>query len=311
MNSTQLGSNPPQPTGPNEAEKAHPLSNRGVQNTKPAQNGPHLHEEGGLFLDYLRGTVDPLTFDGKTDPETGEVTIHCQPNQKELARIFGELTPMGYSSQAGYDQSATLACGGSIHWHTTQPEQRIMINLGSEALAQLGIHPLTLFEKLTAMGFKATRMDWAKDDTEGLIDLGVVSEKIRKGELVTRFKKWNRIDGGVIGDDTITGETLYIGNRKSESFLRVYDKQQSTPKRASSRTAPATTSGLNLKSRNARRKSYCCKFWKLTKTAVTWRGWCWGLFMAWLTSKSQSQKPTNRAGKPAHGGQSFWGLGQR
>ena len=201
-------------------EKAHPPPNRGVLRTQNPQNDYNY----GLFLDYLRGTISPLTFQKIADYETGEVVTFAEPNEVEIETIFGTMTPLEYSTATGYNQSATLPCGGKVHWHTTKPEQRVLINLGGEALAQLGIHPLTLLEKLDPMGFKATRMDWAKDDTEGLLDLGVIQDKIRKGEMVSRFAKWNRIEGGVIGDDVVTGETIYIGNRKSESFIRVYDK---------------------------------------------------------------------------------------
>lgn len=219
--------NPPAQNGRNlprnGEQKAHPPPKRGVLRTSPSVSQAPAGENG-LFLDYLRGTLPPLTFQKVADWETGEVVVFAEPNQVEIESIFGPMVPLGFSVAKGYDQSAQLACGGTVHWHTTQPEQRVMINLGGDALANLGVHPLTLLEKLSRLNFQVTRMDWAKDDTEGLLNLGVIKSKLLRGEVVTRFRKWGCNESGVIGEDETGGQTIYIGNRQSESFLRCYDK---------------------------------------------------------------------------------------
>lgn len=209
--------------GHNLPKTAHPPPKRGVLPTQPTKSGPKIGHDG-LFLDYLRGTLPPVIFQKVTNYDTGEVVEFAEPNQVEIESIFGPMAPLGYSSAKGYDQSALLACGGTVHWHTTEPGQKVLINLGGDALANLGMDPLTLLEKLEKLKFQVTRMDWAKDDTEGLLDLGVIKDKLLKGEVVTRFSKWGCNESGVIGGDEVGGQTIYIGNRQSESFLRCYDK---------------------------------------------------------------------------------------
>lgn len=203
-------------------------------------------------MDYLRGTVPPVLHHTIEDWETGEVVTFAEPPQVEIEHLLGEMTHQNHSIAKGYDHSATLPCGGTVHWHSTMPEQRVLINLGGEALANLGMHPLTLMQKLNALKFQVTRMDWAKDDTEGLLDLAVIWQKIIRGEVATRFRKWGRNDSGVIGENRVDGETIYIGNRKSESFIRCYDKAaQQAEKKNCERVPHWVRVELEIKKRKA------------------------------------------------------------
>ncbi len=227
---------PPKPL-PRPGNVAPPPPNRGAQPTPMAQKPPIAkkpklsNQESGLFLDYLRGTIPAYSFFQVTDDETGEAITKAEPNYAAIESIFGPMTPLGYSTAAGYDQTAALACGGSVSWHTTKPEQRVLINLGGSALAMLGLHPIDLMKKLTAQNFQVTRFDWAKDDTTGLLDLELIRLKLQRQEVVTRFRKFDESNNRIIGEAAPEGETVYIGQRVSESFIRCYDKAAETAKR--------------------------------------------------------------------------------
>ena len=213
MTTAQFGSNPPQPTGHNEAEKARPPAKRGA--LKPET----------VFLDYLRGTVPPLVFPKIGDELTGEVIEYSQPNFDLLESLFGKLTPLQGNSAKGYTHSAVMACGGSVHWHETKPEQRILINLGGQALADLGQGPMELLKSLAAMDFQATRLDWAKDDKDKLLNLAEIERKMLAGDLVTRFTKYGVNISGTFGDQgQQQGKTYFLGIRTSVEFFRIYVK---------------------------------------------------------------------------------------
>jgi phage replication initiation protein len=95
-------------------------------------------------------------------------------------------------------------------------------------------------------------MDWAKDDTTGLLDLDLIRRKLRRGEVATRFEKWGSNESGIIGQNEAEGETLYIGNRKSESFVRCYDKAaESAAKDGTEVDGPWIRVELEIKKRKA------------------------------------------------------------
>ena len=194
--------------------EAHPTAKRGAQNTEP-----------GVKLDYLRGTLPAVVFNRVIDSETGEAFEFAEPPTLAIESLLGEMTPLEHNMAQGYTHSAVLPCGGTVHWHEKKPEQRVLINLGGQALGELGRDPLELIDELDRMSFQPTRTDWALDDLEGLLDLETITQKVLAGEMVTRFKGYGFNVSGKIGDQgQDQGRTIYIGDRKSESFMRIYDK---------------------------------------------------------------------------------------
>lgn len=199
---------------------AHPTAKRGAQNTGSTENAPK-----DLILDYLRGTLPALQFTTVEDQETGEVITFAEPNTLAIESVFGTMTPLEHNAAQGYTHSAILPCGGTVHWHEKKPEQRVLINLGGRALAELGIEPLELLDRLEKMEFQVTRMDWARDDREKLLDLGEIRRKLEAGEIVTRFKSFGVNVSAKIGSaGQDQGMTIYVGDRTSEAFCRIYDK---------------------------------------------------------------------------------------
>lgn len=75
------------------------------------------------------------------------------------------------------------------------------------------------------IGGKFSRIDFAIDDREGIIDLDVIQQAAEEGRLSTHFRNW-RVEEGwrVVGGGKEGGRTLYFGKRTSSVMVRIYDK---------------------------------------------------------------------------------------
>ena len=81
-----------------------------------------------------------------------------------------------------------------------------------------------LFRDVCRIG-KATRIDIAIDDKGNqYYSVAEIEELIEKTAIVSKFRKYNRELEGSFSSDT-TGRTVYLGKRKSDVYIRVYDKQ--------------------------------------------------------------------------------------
>lgn len=71
-----------------------------------------------------------------------------------------------------------------------------------------------------------TRVDFTKDDKEGLLDIDKIEKKLEKGEVVTRLK--HSVISSQFDKDKgrYLGKTLYLGSKSSNSefFIRIYNK---------------------------------------------------------------------------------------
>jgi phage replication initiation protein len=81
------------------------------------------------------------------------------------------------------------------------------------------------------MGVKWTRVDVALDDAgpNAILDIGVIYAESCARNLVTPFHDFERLNKekrSLHGEDkgVATGDTLYYGSRKSNMFIRIYDK---------------------------------------------------------------------------------------
>jgi hypothetical protein len=68
------------------------------------------------------------------------------------------------------------------------------------------------------------RIDVAFDDREGVVDIPTLHQAVLKGQCVSRFRKFRLITGGDIDSGADEGQTLALGSRQSDSYLRIYDK---------------------------------------------------------------------------------------
>lgn len=84
-----------------------------------------------------------------------------------------------------------------------------------------------LFEALTKLGVKITRIDLALDDFHAVVDFNKMENKLKRGEYRSSKKSYNIIKEADVNGN-IKGHTIYIGSRSRSAkgcyFMRCYDK---------------------------------------------------------------------------------------
>jgi phage replication initiation protein len=78
--------------------------------------------------------------------------------------------------------------------------------------------------KVFVMGGHFTRCDLAIDDRQGVLDMEEMQQAVAGGLVVARFAKTKKFDEHDRKTGRVTGRGLYFGSRKSEMFIRIYDK---------------------------------------------------------------------------------------
>lgn len=148
--------------------------------------------------------------------------IHLQ----EFYTLIGDTpVPREYGFR-GYECSAMILGTGLVGWSTARPEAHI--DLSAQALSLIkGGHVDSILDIIDWVFDKdghLTRLDISYDDRIGIVTVAEVQRALSCGDVVTRWHKW-RPDGDYkIGSPAVDGGTVYIGSRKSDVFLRIYDK---------------------------------------------------------------------------------------
>jgi phage replication initiation protein len=126
----------------------------------------------------------------------------------------------------GYERSAIVLGKGRVAWSDSRPEAHI--DLSAMALGLLGGEKETIFKLIKwvfSLGGHLTRLDVSFDDKAGLVTVGEVKRALEDNDAVTRWRKWGDVDSSEIGKKAgSSGETVYIGSKKSDALLRVYNK---------------------------------------------------------------------------------------
>lgn len=79
------------------------------------------------------------------------------------------------------------------------------------------------FSRLELLGGSFTRLDLAYDDRTGVIPLPRLAIDVADRNFIGHAKKSERLYSDDIEND-IQGLTVYVGSRKSDLFIRIYDK---------------------------------------------------------------------------------------
>lgn len=125
----------------------------------------------------------------------------------------------------GYGQAFTHPLGHLVMANYSRPEMGVHLAFGGRALKSLaegGQYAVDLLDWMLQSGAKITRLDLAIDVFDVEIDPAILATKTRVKSAPGSAKKW-RVWRGENG-----GCTAYIGSRKSEKFLRIYDKAAET-----------------------------------------------------------------------------------
>jgi hypothetical protein len=141
-----------------------------------------------------------------------------------------------------YNKAVNTNFGALIAWNFNNIELGLYISLSAKSLKLIcdnGIDTINLINKAINSGAKFTRVDLTIDDFDNFLDLNQLLDKIKKDEIRTKLRTYNTInsqteqsytfiESGVIGKET-TGKTIYLGNpKKSNAFIRIYDKKLQT-----------------------------------------------------------------------------------
>jgi phage replication initiation protein len=152
-------------------------------------------------------------------------TVTDTPEHRRNVFATFEVDGPNSGGRYGYEYSAVVLGSGRVLWSDVNPGQGLHVILPSSALAELHTDWRTMLQIVFGNDGWITRIDLAFDDFAGLIDIDLMNHKIELGELTTRFKLKEKRNGKTpIGQRAIFSQTLEMGNRESQSFIRVYDK---------------------------------------------------------------------------------------
>lgn len=139
----------------------------------------------------------------------------------DLQNRFHGSTPCGFGG-FGYTHSCYVLGTGRIYWHPERREMGCYVVLPSTALGSLcaleHYTPRQFVQEFQRYGAKFTRIDIAIDSETVHMDQIVASNLA--GQVVSRSRPENwdyRLNGK-------GGQTLYLGSRNSDRFVRFYDK---------------------------------------------------------------------------------------
>lgn len=82
-----------------------------------------------------------------------------------------------------------------------------------------------LIDRINKHSCKVTRLDLAIDDKKGnIIALNKILEDVREGNTISRWKNSLELTQRDLRNGKINGQTINLGSRSSEVFLRIYNK---------------------------------------------------------------------------------------
>lgn len=81
-----------------------------------------------------------------------------------------------------------------------------------------------LFQEVFLDGGHFTRVDIAIDDFKGYFRVGTIENKLRREEVVSKFRRWRPHEDRSIRGGESHGKTVYIGSTKSDVQVRFYEK---------------------------------------------------------------------------------------
>lgn len=101
---------------------------------------------------------------------------------------------------------------------------KIDVTLSSKALSFYKLEEI--YKLIFLDGFRVSRLDIAYDDRNGFLDIDIIEKYSNNRErIISTFKNFSRIKSNSFSKKrSIPGDTFYLGNRKSHTFVRIYNK---------------------------------------------------------------------------------------
>jgi len=207
------------PTGKAQKEKTISLE-ASIQKNGSAVKPPFSNTGAELTnRNGLKARIDwvSVTFHGISEREVIEDILLLNPDD------FVEMDRGMY----GYPQS--LRFGEIVILYGGRPEMGVHLSMtgaGCREYENIGKVPWSiLFRVMLAAEAQFTRLDIALDDHVGYWTIEKIANKVRRGELVSKFKSAKRVEKLQISDGSATGETVYFGSGSSLVTIRMYNKR--------------------------------------------------------------------------------------
>jgi len=168
---------------------------------------------GKVHFPMLTLTIDWLALNFK------EHTHEAERFMSTYARVNGTQDT---APRFGYSHASMDSNGAVIMWNLDRDDMGHHVIFSGSALRNLlqsqEIHPQALLRACVDAGGRISRLDLAKDLTGQAVDLQAIYQQIEQRRTTGSARTYGRItsNGG--------GETIYIGSRASERFIRIYNK---------------------------------------------------------------------------------------
>lgn len=123
----------------------------------------------------------------------------------------------GYCTRYEYDNIDLLTDGGSLGMGHNITLKGTACHKYQQWLPQIAEHVFSI-------GGHFTRCDLAIDEYQCLLDLEAIKQSIKSGLVLANFKSVKEFNQYERKTGMVTGRGAYFGSRKSEVYIRIYDK---------------------------------------------------------------------------------------
>lgn len=168
---------------------------------------------------------------------TGTLPFMDKPTFEKYFPFIGKHRREGKGLH-GYTDSHYYESGTVMAFSPLKPNHKTYFSFSGQTLGYFKeFYQLTaqdLINALDAHECTFTRVDIAIDEKEQILDLDVIYDKLRYGEVSSRLRTWREYTGSLptaqirsqgIQDQRKIGRTIYIGDLKTGNVIfRIYDK---------------------------------------------------------------------------------------
>jgi phage replication initiation protein len=171
------------------------------------------------IIDWLSFTVKQ--FEGKNAAPKAVI-------QEILNLDFDMFQP----SHGGYGYKKQFIYNSIKIYYDGQEDMGVHVQISGEGIRYLETTQKNfnwsefLYMLVNWYNVKLTRLDIAVDEMEGIIDLEYLEQKMKNGEVVSRWKQGEPRQKHKLINGEGMGKTLYFGNRPSDILCRFYDKRK-------------------------------------------------------------------------------------
>lgn len=156
---------------------------------------------------------------------------YSAPNGYQLDDIVPELFNIEHENRIEalpyYTHAISMIPAGRIDWNLFKESQGMRVTLTGSDLRTCeseGLSKTAIIDSLKNREYlKPTRIDIALDLVGGISNPDDIYTEWENKRVNTRAREINQIRG-LCKETKRTGNTVYIGNRTGENYLRVYDK---------------------------------------------------------------------------------------